>query len=235
MRTPIVNAITLAAAIVTLAATASSADARATSPSTSVHYDASVSALTLAQETQGDSLSTAADMNRTDGSTTSKVWVVEISDLQCPFCKQWHDTVFPKLRDEFIKPGKIRFAYVNFPLSQHKNAMAAATSAMCASAQGKFWAMHDGLFSTQEKWEGLSDPSAYFEGLATKAGVDIPKYKACLGSTSIRALIEADRDRAQRAGVQSTPSFIIANKLIDGAMPWNDMRKAVNDALAAAK
>jgi protein-disulfide isomerase len=225
MRTPIVNAISLLAlaGVVTVAAAFRHAP---------VHASAYAAIPVPAQA--GDSLSTAADANRTDGSATSKVWVVEISDLQCPFCKRWHDEVFPKVRDEYIKTGKIRFAYVNFPLSQHQNAFQAATAAMCGSAQGKFWQMHDALFSTQEKWEGLSNPSAYFESLASKAGMNMPRWKSCLSAPSIKALIEADRDRAQRAGVQSTPSFIIANKLIDGAMPWNDMKKAIDNALAAA-
>lgn len=231
MRTPLVNAITLVAAVITMTAFAHTP---ANAHASTTHASATIVTRALAAQA-GDSISKAADLSRTDGSQSSKVWVVEISDLQCPFCKNWHETVYPKLRDEFIKTGKIRFAYINFPLSQHKNAFAAATAAMCAGAQNKFWPLHDALFNTQDKWENLADPSSYFESLAAKAGVDIPQWKSCLPSTSIHALIDADRDRALHAGVESTPSFIIAGKLIDGAMPWNDMRKAVNDALANTK
>jgi protein-disulfide isomerase len=184
----------------------------------------------------GDSLSRAADLARIDGSPSSKVWVVEVSDMQCPFCQKWHEQVYPKLRDEFIKPGKIRFAYINFPLAQHKHAFVAATAAMCAGVQSKdkFWAMHDAIFQTQAKWENLPSASDHFESLAVKAGVNIPTWKTCLQAESISSLIEADIDRAKTAGVQSTPSFIVAGRLIEGATPWEEMRKAINDAIAAA-
>jgi len=250
MRTLTVNSLTRAAAVMTMAMAAaaaavlssacSSAEGRpadahspaaATATATST---AAATAITLAA--QNDSaISAQADQGRIDGSASAKVWVIEISDLQCPFCKRWHDTVYPKLRDEFIKTGKVRFAYVNFPLSQHKNAFAAATAAMCASAQGKFWGMHDGLFTAQEKWDELSNPAPFFESTASKLGVDMTAWKACLASPAIKKRIEGDMDRAKGAGVESTPSFIIAGRLIEGAMPWDDMKKAITTALSSGK
>ena len=54
---------------------------------------------------------------------------MEVSDFQCPFCKQWHDETFGKIDQEYVKTGKVRLAYLNFPLSRiHKNAQAAAES-----------------------------------------------------------------------------------------------------------
>jgi protein-disulfide isomerase len=249
MRTPTVNSLTRAALACALASAlaatvfttaCSSAEGRAADTSSSANAVANAAAngsanvATTSAAADDSLLSARSDQGRIDGSPTAKVWVIEISDLQCPFCKKWHDTVFPKLRDEFVKTGKVRFAYVNFPLSQHKNAFAAATAAMCAGAQGKFWGMHDGLFSTQEKWEELSNPAPQFEAMAIKSGVDLTAWKACLPSPAIKKRIEGDMDRAKGAGVESTPSFIIAGRLIEGAMPWDDMKKAINDALGAS-
>jgi protein-disulfide isomerase len=158
-----------------------------------------------------------------------------VSDLQCPFCKDWHEQVFPKIVNEFVKTGKIRLAYVNFPLSQHKYARTAAVAAMCASAQDKFWPMHDALFTSQTKWEKIDDPAPFFEGLAAKSGVNLPAWKSCLSSTSVAALIDADLDRARRAGVQSTPSFIVGGRLIEGAVPYDEFKRAINEAIATGR
>jgi protein-disulfide isomerase len=178
-----------------------------------------------------DSITAKADLGRIEGSATAKVWLVEVSDFQCPYCKEWHDQTYPMIRDEFVKTGKIRLAYVNFPLSQHNHAMQAAQAAMCVAMQGKFWDMQDSLFTSQAQWEVLPNPTPFFESLATKLGVNIPVWRSCLESKSIHDLIDADMDRARRAGVQSTPSFIVGGKLLEGARPPDAMRKEINAAL----
>ena len=60
-----------------------------------------------------DSLSKKADRARIRGAETAQVWLVEISDFQCPWCKQWHDSTFTKIDQEYVKTGKIRMAYLN--------------------------------------------------------------------------------------------------------------------------
>ena len=187
--------------------------------------------LTTGMAAGKDSLTTKADLGRIQGSPSATVWVVEISDLQCPYCKEWHDQTYPMVRDEYVKTGKVRFAYVNFPLSQHQFSMQAATAAMCAAAQGKFWEIQDTLFTNQPKWQLLPDPTSYFQTIATKLGVNVPTWKSCLASKSIHDLIEADMDRARRAGVPSTPSLIVGGKLLEGARPPDAMRKDINTAL----
>src|SRR5215210_7202557 len=65
-----------------------------------------------------DSISTIADKARIRGAATAPVWLVEISDFQCPFCKEWHDKTFATIDREYVKTGKVRLAYLNFPLSR---------------------------------------------------------------------------------------------------------------------
>ena len=115
---------------------------------TTTRTDTATVPAALAQPADSDAV--RADLARIQGSPTAPVWVIEVSDFQCPYCKQWHDQTYKKLRDEFVNTGKVRLAYVNFPLAQHAHAGPAAEGAMCASAQGKFWEMHDALFTTQE-------------------------------------------------------------------------------------
>jgi protein-disulfide isomerase len=182
-----------------------------------------------------DSDAIKADLARIQGSPTAPVWVIEVSDFQCPYCKQWHDQTYKKLRDEYVSTGKIRLAYVNFPLAQHAHAGPAAEAAMCAGAQGKFWEMHDALFTSQDKWAGLPSTAAHFHSLAQATGVDISRWLECVRSGKMRPWIQADHDRAERAGAGSTPSFMIGDQLLVGAQPIENMRSAIDSALAKSR
>ena len=182
-----------------------------------------------------DSTSAAADKGRIRGVETTPVWLIEISDFQCPYCKKWHDEVYPVLDREYVQTGKIRIAYINFPLTSiHANAQAASEAAMCASAQGKFWELHDGLFATQEKWEHMTDPTPAFDSLATASKADPVAWRACMTSHATAPLITADRERASRSGVRSTPSFFIGTRGLIGSYPADSFRVVLDSAIAAA-
>ena len=176
-----------------------------------------------------------ADLARIQGSPNAPLWVIEVSDFQCPYCRQWHDQTYKTFRDEFVSTGKVRLAYVNFPLSSHQFAWPAAESAMCAAAQGKFWEMHDALFTTQEKWEVLPSSAVFFDSLARAQGVDLDRWHQCVRSGKMKPLIQADRDRAETAGASATPSFMIGDKLLAGAQPIEVIRQAIDSAMAKRK
>jgi protein-disulfide isomerase len=177
-------------------------------------------------------LAKRADQGRIQGSSTAAVWLVEVSDFQCPYCKQWHDQSYAELKRAYVDSGKVRLAYVNFPLSMHRNAMPAAETAMCAAAQDKFWPLHDALFATQAQWETLPSPQQLFDSLATAAGVDMSAFHKCVSGHLMKATIEADVDRASKAGVESTPTFLIGGTMVTGAQPLAVFRKAIDAALA---
>jgi protein-disulfide isomerase len=216
-----------------LACTAANGTKQNSESSTTTRNDtATVSPAVAAQK---DSDGVKADLARIQGSPTAPIWVIEVSDFQCPFCKQWHDETYTKLRDEFVRTGKVRLAYVNFPLAQHTFALPAAEAAMCAGAQGKFWEMHDALFANQSKWEALPSPAVAFDSLARTSGVDISRWRQCVQSGKMKPLIAADQDRARIAGAASTPSFMIGDRMLVGAQPIENLRSAIDSALAKSK
>jgi protein-disulfide isomerase len=175
-----------------------------------------------------------ADHARIEGSASAPVWVVEVSDFQCPYCRQFHDETYGELKRAYVDSGKVRLAYVNFPLSMHLNAFAASESAMCAAAQDKFWEMHDALFTTQKSWEGLPSPQKMFDSLAVAQGVDLPAFQKCVSSHLTKPMIEADIDRATKQGVESTPTFLIGGMMVTGAQPLANFRRAIDSALVLA-
>lgn len=181
-----------------------------------------------------DSVSAAADRGRIRGAETAPIWLVEVSDFQCPYCKRWHDESFAAIDKDYVQTGKVRLAYLNYPLSMHANARAAAEAAMCASVQGKFWPLHASLFDTQEKWAPQSNPMPTFDSLAVAAGVNAAAWRSCMTSHATAKLIDADRDRSSGAGVQSTPTFFVGDRKLEGAYPVDSFRVAIQAAIARA-
>ncbi len=181
-----------------------------------------------------DSLVAKADRGRTEGSPSAKVWLVIVSDFQCPYCKQSHDSTFEQIRNEYVRTGKIKVAYVNFPLNSHQNAWPSAHGAMCAAEQAKFWPYADALFDTQEKWAAMQAPAPLFDSLAVSLGLEMKQWRECVKSERMAGLIRSDRDRGVEAGVNSTPSFLVGEKGLAGVHPIEDFRKLLDPAIAAA-
>jgi protein-disulfide isomerase len=176
----------------------------------------------------------AADMARIMGDESASVWLVMASDFQCPACKHWHDSYSAEIERDYVETGKVRFAYINFPLSQHRNARDASEAAMCAAAQGKFWEMHDRIFASQETWAVLPDPVGHFRSLATAAGGDVDAWYACLADNVMIPMIDGDTQRGMTGGVGQTPTFFVGSQVVGGAIPARDLRPLLDSAIVRA-
>lgn len=173
-----------------------------------------------------------ADAARIKGRADAKVWVIVVSDFQCPYCRQWEKETAPQVEKEFVATGTARVAFINFPLQQHANALPAAEAAMCSGAQGKFWEMHDRLFDTQDEWSKIAQPDGYFATLAQRIGADGALFQQCVKDQVMRPMIEADVQRATKSGAQSTPTFLIGNMTFPGAQKIEVFRMGITQAMA---
>jgi protein-disulfide isomerase len=157
---------------------------------------------------------------RTKGSPAAPITVYEIADFQCPACRAFWQETMPALEREYVTPGKVRVIFLNLPLQEiHANAAAAAQFAMCAAEQGQFWRIHDHLFERQGTWARMSDPSPLFLSMADSAGLARDRLDACLVDESVKAVVLQEREGVMRAGVTSTPSFIIQAGMDRGLFP----------------
>ena len=179
-----------------------------------------------------DPLVAAADKGRIAGDSAAKTWVIIASDFQCPFCKRWHAESYRQLVDQYVRSGRVKVAYINFPLGQHLNAVPAAQGAMCASAQNKFWQYHDALFETQSRWAKMPDMRPVLDSIARAVGVNFADWNSCVAQDKTLSLIFADRDRAARAGVQSTPTFLIGRHVVAGTGPFSELKPIIDSAIA---
>jgi len=175
-----------------------------------------------------------ADLARIKGAESARVWLVVVSDFQCPFCKQWHDETAERIDREYVRTGKVRVAYLNYPISTHRNARPAHEAAMCAAEQGAFWPMADALFGTQDAWKNRGDARAFFDSLAGTLPLDHTRLRACVRDGALRSLIQADVDRVMRRGVGSTPTFFAGSYVLVGAQPFEIFKQALDRAVADA-
>lgn len=171
---------------------------------------------------------------RTRGDDKAPVVIYEVSDFQCPYCRQFWAETLPQLDKEYIKTGKARLTFINFPIPQlHPNAQAAHEVAMCGAAQGKFWRLHDLLYAHQQEWAALPDPQPYLLALGDSAHADRGTLQACLAAGRIRQLVAAEAQASWQAGVKSTPSFIVQGVLLAGTAPIEQFRPILDSIYAA--
>lgn len=208
-------------------------DAPATPPEAARRDSAALTPARNPPGRQADELMLAA---RTKGADQAPIVIYEVSDFQCPFCRQFWAETLPALEREYINTGKARLTYINFPISQlHANAQAAHEAAMCAAQQSKFWRMHDLLYQHQETWARMPDPVPYFRGLADSARADRKAFEGCLGAGVIRQIVQGEAQASWNAGVRSTPSFIVQGLLLTGNAPIANFRPILDSIYTARK
>lgn len=172
---------------------------------------------------------------RSKGRPDAPITVYEMSDFECPYCREFALETLPVLEREYFATGKARLIYINFPLASiHAHALAAARVALCAARQGKFWPVHDLLFQRQPQWAVQANPAAYLTALADSGGTNPARLAACLASAASERAVAADLAAAARSGARSTPTFYIEGGLIEGAAPAVVFR-AVLDSIYRAK
>jgi len=160
------------------------------------------------------------------GADDAPITIVEFSDYECPYCRQWHVEVYSQLIETY--GDQIRFVYRDFPLeSIHSNANSAALAANCAHEQGVFWDYHDMLFSMEQGLGG----EAYLE-YASQLELDEGAFEECLKSERYQEEVQSDFEFAANLGVRSTPTFFINGIAVVGAQPFEIFQQVIERELA---
>ena len=162
------------------------------------------------------------------GDKNAPVTIIEFSDYQCPFCGRFYQQTLPQIEENYIKTGKAKLVFRDFPLGFHQYAQKAAEAAEAAGAQGKYWEMHNKLFENQEALT-IND----LKGYAADLGLDTAKFNQELDSGKYTKEVQKDLADGSAAGVSGTPSFFINGVNIVGAQPYAAFEQAIEAALAA--
>lgn len=175
------------------------------------------------------------------GNPNAAVTLVEFTDYQCGFCSRYIKEAFPQIDHDYIQTGKLKYVFRNFPLeSMHQQAFKAHEAAACAGDQGKFWQMHDLLFTKQSE---LSPPQliTYAQTLSLDRG----KFQSCFDAGSHTAQIRRDIAEGEKAGVTGTPTFFVGTtspnsptlkvtRTIVGSKQYSAYKEAIDALLPGA-
>jgi protein-disulfide isomerase len=173
------------------------------------------------------------------GRASAPITIVEFSDFQCPYCGQFFRETLPLLVAKYVKTGRVRFVYRDFPLSSlHPGAAKAAEAARCAGDQQRYWEYHDALFRNQA---ALEETALVQRALTLK--LDTAAFNRCLNSGRYSNAIRQSLAEGERFGVDGTPLFFIGKvdpgttsvriaRVIQGAKPFAEFEEILEEMLS---
>lgn len=188
---------------------------------------------TMAQQPEGNHgrlLKRAAE-SRAKGMQNAPVLIYEISDFQCPYCRQFAVDVFPQIDSAYVRTNRVQWVFVSLPMPSHPNAWVAAEAALCAGAVAdRFWPLHDRIFQGQAEWAGAPDPGAVMARYAREAGVPMDAWSACVAEDRVAPIILQDVIFGSR--VSGTPTFIVnSQQTVVGVKTFAEWREIIETAL----
>jgi protein-disulfide isomerase len=171
------------------------------------------------------------------GDKNAKLTLIEFTDIQWPFCGKYVRETFPQIEQEYIKTGKVKYVFRDFPLDFHKDAFKAAEALHCAGEQDRFWEMHSLVFKNQTAI-AQSDLAKHAQTL----GLDLSKFQQCLDKGKYAAQIRSNIEDGKKAGVTGTPTFLLGVtvpndprvkvlKILVGAKPYASFKEAIDSLL----
>ncbi len=155
------------------------------------------------------------------GSPDAPITLIEYASMTCTHCANFAAKVFPELKARYIDTGKVRYILREFPLDP----VSAQAFMLARCAGDKYFAMVDVLFKMQSKWAFAPDPKAGLLAIARQAGISEQTFKQCLTNQKVLDGIEQVHQRAEKLGIESTPTFFINGKIHRGEMSIDEMAK----------
>ncbi len=161
------------------------------------------------------------------GPRNAPITLVEFSDFQCPYCT----AAFPQIKALLqAYPTQVKLIFKEFPLEIHSQADLAAAAAVAANKQGKFWAMHDAMFTHHDD---LSRKAIL--AMAKQNGLDMNRFETDMDSTEVRETVVRDVQDGDRAGVEGTPTIFINGQRYNGPIVLASLRPLLDAELKNPK
>ena len=149
--------------------------------------------------------------------------------MTCPHCAQFHTTVLPTIKSEFIDKGQVRLVFRDFPLDNL--ALTASVVARCAGPE-RFYPFVDALFASQNKWARDGNPMVALSRVARLGGMSQVDFEACLKNQEVTEKVLEQRLEGDKTyGVRSTPTIIVNGDLYSGGLGIDQLRAVINSKL----
>ena len=164
---------------------------------------------------------------RTLGSADAQYKVTEFFSLTCTHCAAFQRETFPKVKAEWVDPGKLQMIYHDFPLDQ-----VALQAAMVARAlpPDRYEPFISTLFASQDRWAFARNvrPTAELEKLALLAGLSREMFQAVIANQQLKDFVIGEEQEAQdKYHVESTPTFLCNGKTRAGELSYDAFVKFV--------
>ncbi|MCB0209012.1 MAG: DsbA family protein [Anaerolineae bacterium] len=160
------------------------------------------------------------------GSPDAPITIVEFGDFNCGYCARWAHEVLPRINEKYIETGKVKMAFVHFPILG-ADSMQAAEATECAAQQDRFWDYHNMVYANI----GIGYTPAHLTELAEKVGLDTGAFEQCLATFSETNSLEDDVRLSQIMGVRGTPAFLVNGIPLAGAYPYEEFEKIIEEIL----
>ena len=183
------------------------------------------------KQTQKDTETVVISQDKSLGNADAPIVVVEYGDYQCPACGRFATTVKPKIIEEFVNSGQVRFVFRSFQFIGEESQWA-AEAAECANEQGKFWEFYDKLYSSQAGENAGAFQKENLEGFATELGLQTQQFTQCLVSGKYAEKVKAETLEAQNLGLRSTPSVIVNGELLNEGSDYEILSQKIRQILA---
>ncbi|MCV0409874.1 thioredoxin domain-containing protein [Nitrosopumilus sp.] len=144
------------------------------------------------------------------GDPNAPITILEWGDYQCTFCYKFHQNTLDIIYEEYIKTGKVKLVFKDFPLNG-SDSFLAAEAAYCADDQEKYWEYHDELYNN---WGGERTGWITRESLdkfAQTVNLDLDAFNKCLDEKKYQNKVIALHEFGKEAGIDATPSFLVFN------------------------
>jgi protein-disulfide isomerase len=164
------------------------------------------------------------------GDENAEIVIVEFSDYQCPFCRKFYSESYSRIVSNYIDSGKVKYVLIDFPLDIHPEAQKASEAAWCVRDQKGdegYFEMHDILFDNQER---LSEEN--YKEWAEILKVDDDEFASCMTHGKFASEISEGFDYGGSLGVGATPSFFINGRFVEGALPYSEFERIIEEELS---
>ena len=165
------------------------------------------------------------------GPANASVTITEFASMTCPHCAAFNETVFPKIKSEYIDTGKVRYVFREFPLDIKAAAGSMLARCIAKDDAGKYFAVIDMLFKQQNDWV-LKNTTETLTRIGKQAGLSQQAVEDCLKDQALLDKIAADQKYANEVlKVNSTPTFFINGEMIKGETSFEEFDKKIKSML----
>jgi protein-disulfide isomerase len=166
------------------------------------------------------------------GPKDASVTITEFASMTCPHCAAFNETVFPKIKSEYIDTGKVRYVFREFPLDIKAAAGSILARCIAKDDPGKYFAVVDMLFRQQGDWVTKSNTPETLARMGKQAGLSQQTVETCLTDQVLLDKISADHKFATEVlKINSTPTFFINGEVVKGEISFEEFDKRIKAQL----